>query len=393
MLVRKQLFLSLFWLILLTPWNSALADSSWSKGLEFHGFLTQGYVQTTDNRFFGDSDKGSLDFTELGLNVSLRLNGKLRLAGQLLSRRAGEMYDGSPALDYGLVDYTALSDENKRLGVIAGRFKNPLGFYNDTRDVAFTRPAIFLPQSIYFDKVRNLMLSNDGLMGYGEFHSAQDSLYLQLGFGHSPFDRNVEYAYLGTDLPGDLSSDGPMLVGRILYERDGGRLRMALSGARGKAGHDSNTALIDLFYWVASLQYNTEQWSITGEYMQEPIEWSGFGPPLDNEATAEGYYLQGSYRPNSEWELFVRYEESFADKKDREGTIASAKVGGLIPPYNYFSKDWSIGARWNISDNLMLRAEYHRVDGTFMQSPREITDTTALVRHWDMLSLLVSYQF
>jgi len=44
------------------------------QNLQVHGFLTQGYVKTTDNRFFGDSDSknGSFDYTELGVNASFR---------------------------------------------------------------------------------------------------------------------------------------------------------------------------------------------------------------------------------------------------------------------------------------------------------------------------------
>ena len=173
--------------------QSAIADSPlWKESMQLHGFLTQGFVQTSDNRFFGDSDEGSFDFTEIGLNGSFRLNKQFLFSGQILSRRAGDMYNGSLSLDYGLVDFTAFSDESTRLGLIAGRFKNPLGLYNDTRDVAFTRPGIFMPQSIYFDKVRNLMLSNDGLLAYGEYHSERDSVFLQLGAGRSPIDKNVE---------------------------------------------------------------------------------------------------------------------------------------------------------------------------------------------------------
>jgi hypothetical protein len=34
--------------------------------------------------------------------------------------------------------------------------------YNTTRDVPFTRPSIILPQSIYFERTRNLTVSADG---------------------------------------------------------------------------------------------------------------------------------------------------------------------------------------------------------------------------------------
>ncbi len=120
----------------------------WPENLQLHGFLSQGYVKTSDNRFFGDSDEGSWDFREIGANLSYQPMPNLLFAGQLLSRTAGELYDGSVRLDYGLVDFTAVMEADRRLGVCVGRLKNPLGFYSDTRDVPFTRPSVFLPQSI-----------------------------------------------------------------------------------------------------------------------------------------------------------------------------------------------------------------------------------------------------
>jgi hypothetical protein len=40
-------------------------------------------------------------------------------------------------LDYGLVDWTALSREEGRGGIRLGRIKTAYGFYNTTRDVPF----------------------------------------------------------------------------------------------------------------------------------------------------------------------------------------------------------------------------------------------------------------
>lgn len=380
-------------LLFLLPAVSPAADGLDLKNdLQIHGFFSQGYVKTTDNRFYGDSQDGSFDFREIGLNASLRLGPRWLISAQLLSRTAGEMSDGSVNLDYGLVDFTAFSDEHRRLGVIAGRFKNPIGLYNDTRDVPFTRPSVFLPQSIYWDKIRSIMLSNDGGQLYGEFFYDRHSLYLQWGAGRLPIDENLEWAYLGNDWQGKLKNGGLSKVGRVLYELDGGRLRLALSGITTELefepgpGDPIGAGRTEIDYWVGSLQYNAERWSLTAEYMQEPVHWRDYQMPIRNEdSVAEGYYLQGTYSLSQDWELLLRYDAAFLSRDDRSGTKQNALTG--VPAHLLFSKTWSFGVTWNINQYLMLRAQYDRVDGTAFLSGRENPNPFQTEQNWDMFSL------
>ncbi len=106
------------------------------------------------------------------------------MAAQLLSRRAGgDTSDAEPTLDYGVIDYQMVSNQSRTLGLQLGRFKNPFGLYNQTRDVAFTRPSILLPQSIYFDRTRALGLAADGVNVYWEEHTAAGTLRFRSGLG------------------------------------------------------------------------------------------------------------------------------------------------------------------------------------------------------------------
>ena len=363
--------------------------------LQIHGFLTQAYVKTTDNRFFGDSEDGSFEFRELGVNASYRFNPSLMASAQLLSRVAGDMYDGSLAVDYAQLDYQFHMDERKRLGLIGGRYKNPLGLYNDTRDVAATRPGIFMPQAIYWDRVRNMVLSNDGLQLYGELTGDMHRLNLQLFAGKTPIDENVENSYLDPALAPSMDQDGLTQGGRLLYEWDGGRARLALSTAMLEL--DSQTAVlpdgsIAIDYWVLSAQYNDGPWRITAEYMQEPLDYAGFGGFLDAaDTTVDGYYLQGDYRLQEDWELMLRYEESHYDKDDPDGSQSSVITG--LAPHNFYSKLWTLGLLWEPSEQLMLRAEFSRIDGTIFLSRLENPIPNETVKDWNLFSLLVSYSF
>ncbi|MGQ0593642.1 MAG: TonB-dependent receptor [Gammaproteobacteria bacterium] len=380
--------------------------------VQVHGFLSQGYFLTTNNNLFGSSERGgSLDFTEIGVNASWRPLPDLLLAAQMLSRRAGEAAEGEPELDFGLLDYTVFSTVDRRFGVRVGRVRLPFGLYNDTRDVAFTRPSILLPQSIYFDRTRELAISADGILFYGETRSTFGNITIELA---GPFwprvdNENSELAILGNvDRPGDLDSR-VSFGGRLIYEAPLPGLRFAITGARVEAAYDprfsppSGLELgpgTDVFEPLfLSAQYDARDWSVTGEYARRAIKDDGFDQgfetppalPFDQDIVGESYYLQGIYRVAPRWELVVRYDVMFNNADDRDGTKAKARFG--IPAHSQFAKDWTVGARYDITPTWMVRAEYHNVYGTFWLFPQDNPDLFATEKKWDIFALLVSYRF
>jgi hypothetical protein len=377
----------------------AVADGSLRERTQIHGFASQAVVQTSDNRYFGNSPSTSFDFTEIGLNGSFQLNPKVLFSAQMLVRRAGEMNDGTPSLDYGLADATVISAVDGRAGVRLGRIKNPLGLYNETRDVPFTRPSIFLPL-VYYDRVRNLIISSDGLMAYGESFGASGNYSITLGAGQTVIDDNVEWTVLGADFDGALEPGKAALIGSLWYTTPDERLKGGLSGVTTsmrfdpKPGSALSRGSVEFFYWIASLQYNSEQLTLSAEYSRVPTEWESFGPYFPfSQQTAEGYYLQGAYRVLPELELMMRYEEGYADRDDRDGETASALTGGFTPPFDFYSKVFTAGLRWDILPNLMVRAEYQRHQGTYALSIRENPDPSQLVEDWDVFAASISVRF
>jgi len=391
---------------LLTGTVLASDDSMWEKTFQYHGFITQGLIKTDENRFFGHSDTGSAALTEIGINASSRTSNNILLSAQVLARRAGEMYDGSE-LDYALIDYTLSSDASKQYGLRLGRFKNPLGLYNDTRDVAFTRPSVFMPQTIYFDNLRNAFLSNDGLLFYSDFWGESSNFDFQIGIGKTPVDVNMEYALIGEDIPGNIDDEDLTIVSRLLYEYNSLKLAVSYANTSFKM-HGTDPVLVgdgtfEVDIWIASLQYFIDDWTLTTEWAQQPIEWrdfSSFYPAgTSGKFTASGYFVQGSYQFKPNWEILLRYEEGYADKSDKDGTKRSAALASIPPPFtiispphNYFTKDWVIGTRWDVTNRFMLRAEFHSVEGTYILSRRE-NDTATTVKDWNLFSILASYRF
>jgi hypothetical protein len=368
--------------------------------LQIHGFASQSWLKSSNNNVFGksSSDSGSFDFRELGLNASMRPLPKLQFSAQMMSRTAGIGSPGNIRLDYGFIDYTYFSGEASQLGIRLGRMKTPLGFYNDTRDVPFTRPTILLPQSIYFDRTRKLALAADGVHLYGEYRSDMGDISFQAG-AVRPLVRGAEteVALLSGDRPGHLTPE-MLYTSRIIYELDEGRVRLAFSGSQLNIGYDPATVdklqagSIRFTPLIFSAQYNAERWSLTSEYALRHFEYKNFGvAPLNLDFYGESYYFQGAYRFTPEWEAIVRYDVLYTNKDDPNGKEYAASTGR--PAYNRFAKDITVGLRWNITPEFMLRAEYHRVDGTAWLSTLDNPVPDGLVQHWHLFSVLGSYRF
>ncbi|WP_286237454.1 hypothetical protein [Neptuniibacter halophilus] len=383
-------------LLLVTGFSTVL----WADEVEVNGFITQGYFYTSDNQFNGNSESGSFDFRELALNASWRISDELLLTGQVMSRRAGEVDDGDLAVDYAMLDYRFFEGQRSSLGIGVGRIKHPFGFYNKTRDVAFTRPSIVLPQSIYFDKARNLELSADGVRLYGQHLFDTGVLESELVVGWPKRDVNVEYAYLGQDWPGRFedsaglvwntqlsSSDyawiGGLTLGRLNLEYDS---PSPAPGAPGSGDLDINLA-------VLSLQYNLEDWSFTGEYFRQDVDWTGLGGvfALIGENESESFYLQVEHRLSDQLSVFLRRDMLYLNRNDRDGKTASALLG--IPAHTQYAFDWTLGVGWQPSRNWLFRAEWHRVEGSGWLASQENPDLSSLEEDWDMFTLQATYRF
>ncbi len=367
--------------------------------VQVHGFASLTLVNTSDNNFFGQSDdRISKDYSEIGLNASWRLLPDLQVSAQVLSHRAGGTDDGGPRLDYGLLDWTALSSENGRGGIRLGRVKAAYGLYNKTRDVPFTRPSIVLPQSIYFERTRNLTVSADGADVYVERFGESGNLSASFIYGQPQADTEAaEVALVGLNRPGHVDSK-PATDFQILYDGFGGQYRLALTVARlnlrykpgiGDVLQDGKFKLTPV---ILSAQYNAENWSLTSEYAFRRTSVSDFGPFFYNsKADGRSYYLQATYRFVPQWEALLRYDAYYADIDDRNGKNFSAATG--LPGFSRFAKDWTVGLRFDVTPQVMLRLEAHRVNGTGFLAAQDNPEARALRQYWDNVMLQASFRF
>ncbi|BBL71440.1 OprO/OprP family phosphate-selective porin [Methylogaea oryzae] len=385
------------------------------EGAQVHGFLSQGYILTSGNQLFGDSRHGgSLDYTQLGVNGSWRLLPQLQISAQGLYRRAGVGHENDKRLDYGFLDYTPLSNDELTLGVRLGRVKLPIGLYNATRDVPFTKPTILLPQSIYFERTRDLALSADGGMFYGEHRADWGNISADFGvfsLGVDSAESNLAVfgrnRVTGQSWPGSLQSK-PSYISRLMYEHtdeDGGNLRLGITSIWlnayfdpklpaaqrlvGRTRYDLEKGDFTFQPWYFSAQYTAENWSLTGEYAFRQLHFQGFGSPMDRRVDGESWYLQGTYRLAPQWQAVARYDVYYANRDDRGGNAVAATQ----PTYTQYAKDWTVGLRYDITPKLMLQTEYHRVNGTGWLPPLDNPDPRKTQNNWDIFAVLLSYRF
>ena len=370
-------------------------DFKLPDSVQIHGFLSQGFIHTSDNNLFGHSDDGvSTDFRELGLNGSWRIMPELQLSLQMVWRDAGQTDEDGLRVDYGIIDYSFYSSESSLLGVKVGRVPTPLGFYIDTRDVASTRPSILLPQSIYFDRNRNIALSADGGYIYAEKRSNYgDFLFTAGAFNPRTNDPSLKYAVVGND-SGKIEGDTSWIA-RLSYEWQSGRGRLAITYGNLHADYEPNiqaalsAGSINFRPIIFSAQYNAENWTLTSEYALRTTELEGFGVRPNDKVIGESFYIQGTYKVMPFLEGLIRYDQLSVDKNDKDGRNFTLKSSE--PSYSRFAKDWTFGVRVIFTSSFLVSAEYHRVNGTAWLSGLETSSPKQ--QYWDLYMMMISYSF
>ncbi len=356
----------LFMLVPTSLWAIDLADN-----VQLHGFLTQGYLDTNDNNFLGDTDGGTFEFREIGLNINAQLSDKFRLGGQALYCHFEEGSNGNLRTDWLVADYR-FSDP---FGVRMGKVKMAMGLYNMERDSDFLRPLVFLPQSIYDETRRdswqahwggevygNLLVGRWGDVDYqlfgGQIEYDDDSLATLAA--SAIVDRyNSEN---GTDLTSrHLTRENDYVYGAALFVNpalEGLRASLTFMALEDEARIHSMqvTKLRVKSKVVASLEYSWRQFSIAGEYCETDRKQEQFCvTTLDGRSRA--WYALLGYSPIENLTFSLLYDEYYRLIKNRHDPVGSRN------PYPW-RKDLAAALRYDITDNWTFKAEWHTIDGT-----------------------------
>lgn len=363
---------------------------------QLHGFAAQGLVNSEGNDYYGDSTRTSLDYYEAGLNGSLDLGHRVLLSAQGLLRDAGATDDGQLRLDYALLDYAFIDSSAVTAGLRAGRVKNPLGFYNDARDVVFTRPGILMPQ-LYLDSVglRSLLFSSDGGQLYGRVSAGAHELSAIVGAARDRDLSDLEKRQLaGSNMLNSTDVDVEDLrFARLQDEIASIRTTLAFSVLDARLAIEPGnlfSGALEAELYVLSARYDAEHFSLISEYALQRSRSRFPGLGISDKNTGDSLYVQLDWRLRRDTTLYLRHDMSFSDRGDRNGRDYARETGQ--DRHDRFSHDSTLGLSWRYGAHWGLWLEAHLIDGT---AAVPNADNIGALRdpHWSLFVAMLGYRF
>jgi hypothetical protein len=339
------------------------------RSLEIHGFVSQGFIKSTKNNYLAASKRGSLEFTEAGINFTKPLTDQFRVGLQLFAHDLGPLGNYNPQFDWFYLDYRF----RDWFGVRAGRIKIPFGLYNDSSEIDAARAPILLPQSIYQVDHREYLLAQTGGEIYGRIPLGGAGALEYRGYGGT----------LSADLAGP-SSPGvtvskleiPYVIGsRLMWQPpiEGLQLGGSFQALRFDANYgfapELATVLQAIGYlpadymgslpvkfrvrlWVGSLEYVAGDLSLAAEYSRWVGEFESAAPLLLPPHTVnERYYAMGSYHL-APWFTPGMYYSAYYPNIEQRAARES------------YQRDAAVFVRYDINSHWLLKVEGHYMSGT-----------------------------
>lgn len=383
------------------------------KGVEIHGFISQGYLKSDENDFIAETKEGTFEFNELAINFSSDLTDKLGLGIQFFSHDFGDIGKNDVIIDWALGDYRW----KDWLGLRIGKIKVPIGFYNETRDIDSLRTAILLPQSVYPEQYRENILALQGVGIYGDIlMGAAGNISYQLQYGTSDVDSDSGVSRVievqGPFEVDDIDTDdawvaalkwetplnglklGASMVGTTIdihyhttYDMPIGFNPMTFEPIVMPAGTPMAYEVSRYRWNTYSLEYIWENLTLSAEYatteMRGKID-TPMGLFSEMETDSEGYYASAAFRFTEWFELGGYYSVYYPNRDDKDGDEVQ-------PPFQKHSawvKDLAITTRFDINLNWTFKFEGHSMDGTAMTLSNENTE-----EDWFLFAAKMTFTF
>ncbi len=385
----KRILIGLIALALGT--GTAVAQSADDLNIQIHGLATQGFLYSTNNNWNStESSNGSPAWTEAVVNVTSQPYPKLRLGVQARYFLLGS-YGNTVSLDWAQGDYKF----DERFGVRFGKVKTPEGLFNVVQDIDSSYIWSILPQAIYPIATRTSILTHNGGVVYGAFRlpskagsvdyrawdgervvAGNDPLLLSFTSNGIGFPSGMTGNILGGTLQWHAPLPGLMLGASETFNHQSGDVTLgSFTGSGGSAAFQMP------FYFA---QYDHGRVTLDYEYTRLPLVYDFVytdGPTIGPiNLDFRPWYGMGTYKISNK----LTAGAYFSSCINRQSALGPAR----------FQKDWTVSARYDLSEFVYLKAEQHFIDGTGgISNAYNPADNTSVKPKSDLTLLKVGVSF
>jgi hypothetical protein len=352
--------------------------------LQIHGWVSQGAMVSSGNNYLTSSKRGSFEFFETGINVTKELGTDTRAGVQIFAQDLGPIGNYDPIIDWAYVDHRI----KPWFGVRAGHFKMPLYLHSERMDADMSRTAVLMPQAVYDQHFRDVLAAVSGLDAYGTVELG--------GAGSIDYDAYVGTVFITPHI-GEYDFDH-VLGTRVVWNTPVSCLRVAAHGlyANFRESYEMSAEEIAAIQmsgaappgWDGRMVVDYNDWSMTGGAVECTTEkltltaeaslWKTeltFSPMIQAAVPYEEVraYAQAEYRATDELSVSLYTSVHL----DRTGDGKASGDGE-------HQVDTAASIRYDVTPNLLVKAEAHAIDGYSLTESALNTDDEERAHRWGM---------
>ena len=349
--------------------------------VDIHGYVSQGYLNTSKNNYLGDTQDGTFDFNEAAINFQSQLTDDLRIGVQLYARDLDGIGQDRVGIDWAYADYH-WKDE---LGFRVGEVKVARGLYNEYSDLDLANPTVLLPQSVYDERLRDFLTSVYGGSIYGNvpMRAAGSVDYEMFGgsqtirpdgsindFIRSGFYNSAE----GTDYQSNSITLQSMYGGSVIWNTPLRGLRLVVSalqfnhllsvGNLTVPGPDGTIQFLPMSLdvtkgqnLVVGAEFTRNKLRLASEGTIWNMDYTNTGPaPASSVLRWAGWYVQAAYQILPRWGVAATVGTFYDNRLDRSGA-------GYSDPRLAYQKTAALTLRFDPVNWVALKAEGSFING------------------------------
>lgn len=344
--------------------SHAQAEPQYTSPLSVTGYISQGWYKSSANKIAGNSDNkwGSFAKREVGLFASYEVNPLVDLRVAPRIEQTGERDDQHFELVHALVDIHCPEGSS---GLRFGKVRHTVGFYNQTRDNPGVRDLDMSPQTIYKDRIRNMVASGVGAQLYSEQQFNDLSVSFEYTHTHPTIYPKSDVASVFFIYPTTGSIEKSSKIDNVTLTFKGpawtfiyGRSLFDLDFTRSATDVIPSQAFKVRSYYMGYRRYYNK-FDVTAELVRTANKFRPqnlLGGPSSPDPT--GYALSARYHFDTTTSLIV--ERGFWYQSDRVKNM----MAPLHIPNSVFDGNYSAISVRHASNRWIYRASFHKVVGT-----------------------------